>query len=212
MNPLIFSLLGSIITLIATSLVWRWFSRRQQLPCPAWIAWLLETPLTESVAGTQITLDRIGLLPGEVGLDVGCGPGRLSIPADRRVGAKGRIVALDIQPKMLARLRARVSEAGLTNVEIHLGDITNENGLPEDHFDRVWLVTVLGEIPNRLAALSNIHGLLRPKGVLSITEIIPDPHYQRREVVLRLCREAGFAPTQYWGTALAFTQNFEKPK
>jgi SAM-dependent methyltransferase len=88
---------------------WRWSSRRRQMPCPAWLAWILENPLTEAVAGAEIILDRIGLRPGGRGLDVGCGPGRITLPASQRVGPAGEIVALDVQPAMLARLRQRLT-------------------------------------------------------------------------------------------------------
>ena len=113
-----------IITVaFASGFIWRWASRRRRLPCPAWLSWMLENPLTETFAGAQVTLDRIGLRPAERGLDIGCGPGRLSIPAARRVGAEGRIVALDIQPDMLAVLRERVSKLALTNISILFSDI-----------------------------------------------------------------------------------------
>jgi ubiquinone/menaquinone biosynthesis C-methylase UbiE len=111
---------------------------------------------------------------------------------------------------MLARLEQRVTEAGLNNITIKLGDITTGAGLPPDSFDRAWLVTVLGEIPDRAAALRWIYRLLKPGGTLSITEIMGDPHYQRRSVVLRLGQEAGFEPTVYWRNGWAFTQNFVK--
>jgi ubiquinone/menaquinone biosynthesis C-methylase UbiE len=200
-----------IAALVGAGLWWRYAARRRQLPCPSWLAWLLENPFTDSVAGTQTTLDRIGLRPGERGLDVGSGPGRLSLPAARRVGPTGHIVALDIQPEMLARLRRRADQAGLTNLVAQQGDIADRNSLPSEDFDRAWLVTVLGEIPDQAAALRNLYRVLKPGGTLSITEIFPDPHYQSRTTVLRLGREAGFVPTQYWGTPLAFTQNFVKP-
>jgi len=187
---------------------WRWSSRRRQMPCPAWLAWILENPLTEAVAGAEVTLERIGLQPGERGLDVGCGPGRMALRAGQRVGPTGEIVAVDVQPAMLARLRERLAAAGARNIIPRQADIAAPGALAGEQFDRAWLVTVLGEIPDRQAALRNVYRLLRPGGVLSITEIFPDPHYQGRATVLRLGREAGFIPTQRWGTALAFTQNF----
>lgn len=190
---------------------WRWGSRRRQMPCPAWLAWILENPLTEAFAGAAVTLDRVGLRPCERGLDVGCGPGRITLPAAQRVGPAGKIVALDVQPAMLARLRARLAETGLDNVIPLDADIAAADVLPDEQFDRAWLVTVLGEIPDRPAALRSIYRLLRPGGVLSITEIFPDPHYHRRATVLRLGRAAGFAPAEHWGPALAFTQNFIRP-
>ncbi len=185
---------------------------RRRLPCPSWAAWVLDNPLTEALAGTQTTLDRIGLRPGERGLDVGSGPGRLTIPAARRVGPSGAVVALDVQPGLLARLQRRAALAGVTAaISPRLGDIATDVGLPPDSFDRAWLVSVLGEIPDRRTALRNLYRVLKSGGTLSITEILGDPHYQRRAVVVRLCAKAGFEPTQRWGTALAYTQNFIKP-
>ena len=204
-------LLLILFAIVGVALGWRWASRRRSLPCPSWAAWLLDNPFTETIAGTETTLDRIGLRPGERGLDVGCGPGRLSIPAARRVGPDGAIVAYDVQPGMLDWLRRRVAEARLTNVEARLGDIAIDADLPAASFDRTWLVTVLGEIPDRAAALRNIYRVLKPGGTLSITEIAGAPHYQRRTAVVSLCQEAGFQPADHWGTALAFTQNFVKP-
>jgi SAM-dependent methyltransferase len=211
MKRLFYWLLGLITIIVAVSLIWRWASRRYQLPCPALLAGLLDNPVMDRIAGTRSTLDYIGLRPGERGLDVGCGPGRLTLPAARRVGPEGAIVALDIQPEMLTYVQHHADREGLSNISFRLADISSDRNLPEaNSFDRAWLVTVLGEIPNRLAALCNIHQLLREGGVLSITEIIGDPHYQRRQTVLNLAEEAGFVPTEFWGSPLSYTQNFVK--
>jgi SAM-dependent methyltransferase len=211
MRQITMTLSGALVVLLTGSLWWRRASRKRQLPCPYWLGWLLENPLTETVARTSVTLDRIGLRPGDYGLDVGSGPGRLTIPAARRVGLNGSIVAIDVQPQMLARLEERAAKAEVPNIVTKLGDITQDMGLPADHFDRAWLVTVLGEIPDRAAALRNLYRTLKPGGTLSVTEIVGDPHYQRRSMVLSLGRQAGFAPSQHWGSRLAFTQNLVKP-
>lgn len=207
----VYSLLGVIIILAITGLYWRWASRRRQLPFPSWLSWLfLDNPLVDIIGGTQTTIERIGLRLGEHGLDVGCGTGRLSIPAAKKVGFTGKIVALDIQPEMLNRLQQKISQTGLSNIVTQCGDITTDDALLPHRFDRVWLVTVLGEIPDQFAALQNIYRLLKPGGTLSITEIIGDPHYQSRNRLLRLGQKAGFEPSQHWGTFLFFTQNFIK--
>jgi ubiquinone/menaquinone biosynthesis C-methylase UbiE len=112
---------------------------------------------------------------------------------------------------MLTHVQHHAAREGLSNISFCLADISNNRNLPgANSFDRAWLVTVLGEIPDRLAALRNIHQLLKEEGVLSITEIIGDPHYQRRQTVLNLAEEAGFAPTEFWGSPLSYTQNFVK--
>ena len=67
-----------------------------------------------------------------------------------------------------------------------------------------------GEIPNREAALAGAREVLKPGGVLSITEIIADPHYQRLSTVRWLAQAAGFRLAQVHGRWYHFTANFVK--
>lgn len=196
--------------LLAGSLWWRAASRRRQLPCPAWLGWLLTNPYTSAIAGSATVLDRLMLEPGMRVLDVGSGPGRLTIPAAEWVGPAGEVVALDVQQAMLAQVRAAAAERGLTNIKTVLGSI--ESGvLAPLSFDRALLVTVLGEVPDREGALRSVHTALRPGGLLSLTEMLPDPHYQSRGTVRRLAEAVGFQHDRTYGTWLAFTMNFRKP-
>jgi ubiquinone/menaquinone biosynthesis C-methylase UbiE len=72
-------------------------------------------------------------------------------------------------------------------------------------------VGVLGEIPNREAALRQCYAALKPGGLLSITEIFPDPHYQSRNTVRRLAEAAAFRFDHSEGNWLSFTMNFMRP-
>ncbi len=72
--------------------------------------------------GTRITLDRLGLRPGQKVLEIGPGPGRLLIPAAKQVQPEGEAVGIDIQPAMIERLKARANQAGITNLRAILGD------------------------------------------------------------------------------------------
>jgi ubiquinone/menaquinone biosynthesis C-methylase UbiE len=210
---IIYLVLAAIVFLVFVGLSWRWASQWQQIPFPAWLSWLfLDNPIVEIVINTPKTIDRIGLYSGEHGIDIGCGSGRLAIPAAKKVGLSGRIVAFDIQPEMLKLVKQKANRAGLSNIIIHCGDITTDNTFSPNSFDRVWLVTVLGEIPEQVAALKNIYRLLKPGGILSVTEILGDPHYQTRGTVLNLGQKVGFEPYQNWGNFLSFTQNFIKPE
>jgi ubiquinone/menaquinone biosynthesis C-methylase UbiE len=69
----------------------------------------------------------------------------------------------------------------------------------------------LGEIPDRSAALAQCYQALKPGGRLSITELIPDPHYQTRSTVRRLAVEAGFRLLSIQGGWCFYTANFVKP-
>jgi ubiquinone/menaquinone biosynthesis C-methylase UbiE len=202
-------LLVAVGSALAVGIAWRIASRRRQLPCPAWLGFLLENPLTEGIGG-QALVERLALAPGMDVLDLGCGPGRLTIPVAQRVGPQGAVVGLDIQEKMLQRARARAAAAGLQNIHfVQAG--AGAGALPHAAFDRAFLVTVLGEIPDQAAALAEVYLALKPGGLLSITEIFPDPHYQTRGAVRRLAAGAGFQELQAFGNPLAFTLNFVKP-
>lgn len=202
-------IIKSILILVVISLIWRWMSRKRSLPCPTWLANLLDSSWSDWLLGTQTTLDRIGLKPDQKVLEVGPGPGRLLIPAAKRVQPGGEVFGLDIQPGMLNRLNARAARAGVSNLIGVLGDASQPQ-FPPESFDVVYLCTVLGEIPDREAALQQCYAALKPNGILSITEIFPDPHYQSRTTVRRLAESAGFRLQALHGLWDFFTANFVK--
>ncbi|MBM3121087.1 MAG: class I SAM-dependent methyltransferase [Chloroflexi bacterium] len=202
---------AAAVAALAFVLAWRLLARRASLPCPTACLWLLENRMMERVAGAELLLDRAGVQPGMTVLDAGCGPGRLTIPLAARVGPAGQVLAVDLQPGMLDRLQARLESQAFRNVRT-LRAALGAGMLPAGIFDRAFLVTVLGEIPDRLAALREIRAALKPGGVLSLTEVFPDPHYQSRQSVRRLAEAAGFRVVEVFGSWRAFTLNLARPE
>ena len=200
---------GGVLALAVGRFAWiRYFPR----PCPWWLRFLLENPYMEKWAGASALIERVGLCPGMKVLDVGCGPGRLAIPFAKHIGPEGQVVAFDVQQPMLDLVRQRVAEHGLANVQLVHGT-AGQGAIPwKAYFDRAVLVTVLGEVRNKPQALKEIFGALKSGGILSITEVLPDPDYQTAGTVLRLCRQAGFQPGSRYGHRVAYTFNFEKPQ
>jgi ubiquinone/menaquinone biosynthesis C-methylase UbiE len=189
---------------------WRAVSRRRFFPCPSWLGPLLENPYTNAVAGSSVLIERAGLRPGMRVLDAGSGPGRVSIPAAGTVWPGGEVVALDVQPAMLSMLERNARSQGVPNVRPLLGAIGDGLVAPLN-FDRALLVTVLGEVPDPKRALLEIYGALKPGGILSVTEVLPDPHYVGKASLRRLAEEAGFRVGEEFGNLVAYTLNLVKP-
>lgn len=176
-------------------------------PCPSALSWLVDNPLRR--AYMRPVLDWISIRPGERVLELGPGPGAFTQGAAERAGPDGRLIAVDIQPKMIARVQGRVREAGLANVDTH---VASARALPLDDrsVDRAFLITVLPEIPDPGCALAELHRVLRPGGVVSITEEFYDPDYLFLPETVRLVQAAGFRLEQRFGNWLVYTANFRK--
>jgi len=203
-------LLLLVTVLVVAGLIWRLFSRRHEIPCPSWLGWMVEmdNPFTK-VNRAKTIVELLNLEPGMKVLDAGCGPGRLTLPLAEAVGPQGMVMAVDLQEGMLARVRKKVQNAGLQNVQFLQAGL-GMGKLPQSCFDQALLVTVLGEIPDQSAALKEIYAALKPGGILSVTEVIFDPHFQRRETILRVAEASGFMEKNFFGRKLAYTIHLEK--
>ncbi|MBE9473629.1 MAG: methyltransferase domain-containing protein [Chloroflexi bacterium] len=209
--PNLVSIISSIVILIVViTLVWRLISNRRSLPCPSWLSWMVEmdNPFTKTNRASVI-IDLLGLQPGMKVLDAGCGPGRLAIPAAKAIGLQGELTALDLQAGMLARVQEKARTDGLSNIRLMQVEL-GKGKLEKAYYDRAMLVTVLGEIPEQEAALQEIYQALKPGGILSVTEVIFDPHFQSRKSVQRVAGRVGFREAGFFGKRLAYTMHFEK--
>lgn len=200
-------IIATVFIFLAIGYWWRYKS----LACPASLSWLVQNRYMDSVAGADKIFERIGLKKGMKLLDCGAGPGRLSLPAAELVGGEGEVVAVDIQSEMLEKLSAGANSMKLENIRL-VHSALGSGSVEKEYFDRALLVTVLGEVQNKGAALAEIFEALKKGGILSVTEVVPDPHYTSKKRVRTLCSEAGFKELESFGSWLAFTINFVKPE
>ncbi len=176
-------------------------------PCPCVLSWLVDNPIRRGAVSRL--LDRVGIRPGERVLELGPGPGAFTVEAARRAGPTGRVVAVNIQPGMIAQLEARVRQAGLTNVEMHVAS-AYDLPLPAASVDRAFLITVLGEIPDPDRGLAELHRVLAPDGVLSIGEAFLDPDYFFPAEAIRRVEAAGFRLLERHGSFWKYALNFRR--
>ncbi len=91
---------------------------------------------------------------------------------------------------MLDHVIRRAGERGLANLVATQGDAV-ELPYEDGSIDAVVLITTLGEIPDRGAALAGIARVLRPGGRLVVGELLGDPHFTTPRQVARLGAAAG---------------------
>lgn len=211
-KAVMYIIFGLIALATLTGIIWRFSSRRLMLPCPAWLHWLVEldNPFTKTNRASVI-IGQLDLKPGMKVLNAGCGPGRLTISIAKKIGPQGKVVAVNIQSRMLHRIQEKAYAGNLHNIQflqVKIGD----GKLGHNQYDRAVLVTVLGERPDREIALKEIFDTLKPNGILSVTEVIFNPHFQSKGTILRLAKAVGFQVKRVIGNRFAFTMQLKKPK
>jgi len=142
--------------------------------------------------------------PGERVLEIGPGTGYYSLPIAEWLGPDGRLELLDIQQEMLDHTVRRARAAGLADrVTATQGDARS---LPYEDatFDAAVLVTVLGEIPDEVAALRELRRVLKPSGRVVVGEVALDPHVVFPGGLARRAQAAGLRLEDVDGTALGY--------
>jgi ubiquinone/menaquinone biosynthesis C-methylase UbiE len=110
------------------------------------------------------TLLRVlNIQPGQTVADLGCGNGFYTLPIAKRVGPKGKVLAVEIQPEMLDLLAERAEIESVTNYVPILGTLANPK-LPKGEVDIALLVDVYHEFSNPEEMLAAIRKSLKPHG------------------------------------------------
>ena len=141
--------------------------------------------------------------PGAIVADVGAGDGFFTVRLARAVDAAGRVIAVDVSTRAVERLRARVNQEGLTNVETVKGDADNPH-LASTSLDAAIIVNAYHEMSDYQAMLQHLRNALKPDGRLVIIEPISEKRLdasreqqtRAHEIAIRFVeqevREAGF--------------------
>lgn len=197
------------VVLVVLHTVVRVIRHFYKFPMPEFMANLIDNPWRRRLQPPYETAVRHGLEPGMMVLEVGPGSGTYTVGAARRVGAQGRIVAVDIEPKMIERVRRKAEEEGVHNIEARVADVYD---LPfeDDTFDAVYLIAVIGEIPEPDRAMTEFYRVLAPTGRLAFSEILVDPDYPLARTLVDKASRAGFQLKRRRGNLIYYTLVFEK--
>jgi len=125
-------------------------------------------------------LEEVGIKAGFHVLDYGCGPGSYIVPLAKLVGKSGKIYALDVHPLAIQAVQRLASRNRLENIQTILSDSKTE--LPPNSVDLVLLYDILHDLDNASGVLAELDRILKPKGVLSVS----DHHLKEEEIISRV--------------------------
>jgi SAM-dependent methyltransferase len=134
----------------------------------------LQRQADELAPDSAALLDRVGLRPGDVAVDLGCGPRGIVELLAERVSPGGRVVGVDADPAHAAMAAEFVAGRGLSGVEILAAD-ARHTGLPSGSFDLVHARTLLVNVPDAGEVTVEMARLARPGGWVAAAE--PDTEY-----------------------------------
>ena len=129
----------------------------------------LERPERVDEEQPERVLDTMGLRPGDIVADVGCGSGYYARRLARRVQPGGTVYCQDIQPEMLDIMRQRAADDGVAGIEAVLGTPTDPK-LPGGAVDWVIIADVYHEMSDPEPMLAGIRRALSPRGRVALLE------------------------------------------
>ena len=183
-------------------------NNHQHGPMPVERASHLLNPLRSLILSPGSLAKRLDLKNNSIVLEVGPGPGYFSPKIARQI-PQGKLVLVDVQQEMLNIARKRLEKAGITNAECVHGDIVSLS-LSNESFDVAFLVAVLGEVSDQTRSLRELYRLLRPKGLLSITEQPGDGDFIPKIDLQAQVEREGFRLEKSYGHGKNYTINFRK--
>jgi ubiquinone/menaquinone biosynthesis C-methylase UbiE len=139
--------------------------------CPWWFGYFLLNPLRRLGQRPARVLAPF-VRPGMLVVEPGCGIGFFTLDLVRMVGPEGRVVAIDLQEKMLAGLRRRAARAGLERrIDLRLAR-PNRLGIADlaGQADLVLAFYVVHEVPEPAAFFAEVAAALKPGGAVLVVE------------------------------------------
>jgi len=161
--------------------------------CPFWVGYLLASPIRKLMHNPAKIL-TLYVKNNMTVLDLGSAMGFFSLPLAEMVGSNGKVVCVDLQEKMLERLKVRAQKKNLLNrIELRICNYNSLclNGL-NDKVDFALAFAMVHEVPNKETFFNEIFASLKNKGQLLVAE--PSGHVTSEDFqkTVSIAEEIGF--------------------
>ena len=181
--------------------------------CPYWVGYFLASRLRKFLQNPGKILAPY-VRPNMTVLDVGSAMGFFSLPMAEMVGPGGKVVCVDVQPKMLQALRRRAAGAGLAErIETHVSaeDSISLHGR-DATFDFALAFAMLHEVGNQTSLLREIYQLLKGGAPLLLAEPVKHVSPAEFDRTVSLAQQEGFVVADHPLVRLSHTVVLMKPR
>lgn len=179
--------------------------------CPVWVGYFMINPLRKLLQNPSAILASY-IKPGMTVLDVGSAMGFFSLPMARMVGRDGKVICVDVQPKMLDILARRAAKARVSDrIEPHVcgSDSLGLEG-QDASIDFALVFAALHEVPDQARCLRELYQLLRPRAPLLLVEPVKRVTASEFDQSVARAEEIGFIPGKRprvrWSHAVLLTK------
>jgi tRNA A58 N-methylase Trm61 len=139
--------------------------------CPWWLGYFLASPLRRWLQQDPEQIIRPYVKEGMAVFEPGPGMGFFTVPLGRLVGDSGRVVAIELQPRMIAGLKSRLERKGLrSRVDIRNGSADSGTEDLTAKIDFTLAFAVVHELPSSAAFFRNVATLSKPGATLLLVE------------------------------------------
>ena len=162
----------------------------RQPTCPWWFLFTFDNPLRKLYQDPERILEPF-INRGDTIADLGCGMGYFTLPLARLAGQNGRVIAVDLQSRMLAGLKRRAEKANLID-RIQLHNCSQDQiGIPGP-VDFVLAFWMVHEVHNSRIFISQIYRMLKNQGQLLIVEPLVHVSAEKFHQTVSDIQKAGF--------------------
>ncbi len=161
--------------------------------CPVWAGYFLACPIRKLYQNPKKILSSY-IKEGMKVLDIGCAMGFFSLPLSKMVGPQGKVICVDLQEKMIEKLRRCAGKAGLLDrieARICQSDSLGLSDLKEE-IDFVLASAVVHEVPDSGAFFSEIYKTMKKSGRFLIIEPKGHVSIDGFNETIELAEKAGF--------------------
>jgi ubiquinone/menaquinone biosynthesis C-methylase UbiE len=169
-----------------------------------WVG-VFDDPGRDAWQKPEAVLRELGVLPGMTVADLGAGTGYFSVHLAKAVGDKGRVLAIDVEPKLVGYMKERATKAQLAQIVPVLAPV-DDPSLPKSGVDLVLIVDTWHHIDDRLHYLPKLAAGLKKGGRVAVVDFRkgdfpvgpPDAHKLTADAVTAEFDAAGWSVAKQW--------------